>query len=304
MRMVKDEFQFIADIRSRFASLRRKDTVVGIGDDSAVLDVGLRDEYLLMASDSVVDGQHFFFNIPDKGLIGRKAIGAVLSDISAMGGYPLWITVDVGVPGYVEDEDLERIFEGMRFLLELFSVEIVGGDTVKSDVLYLSVSCVGKVEKDRLVTRSGARKGDWIWVSGPLGGSIYGRHMLVCPRIPEARYLVINFRPTAMIDISDGLVADLYHILEQSNCTAELIKEKIPLHKDARSFEEALYMGEDFELLFCMDEEDSRRLYASLPNARYKFYPIGKILETGKVGLYLRDGLSVVPLAPKGFKHF
>ncbi len=302
--MVKDERSLVSQIRSIFSSLVREDVVLGIGDDCAVLDLGLENDFLLLGSDSIVEGVHFVFNSRDKSLIGRKAVGSVLSDIAAMGGYPLWITIDVGIPSYVDWRDLEEVLEGTKFLLNLFSVSVVGGDTVKSSDFFLSVSCVGKVEKDRLVTRSGARKGDWIWVTGPLGGSRYGRHLLVSPRIPEARFLVQNFSPSAMIDISDGLVLDLYRVLEASGVVGEIVKEKIPIHKDARDWEEALYMGEDFELLFCLSEGESRRLLSGMGSYPYKFYCIGKVVDRGSVGLYLREGRHCYPLSPKGFQHF
>ncbi len=302
--MVRDEFGLIDYVRSRLSKLGRADTVVGIGDDAAVLDMGLEKDYLLWATDSIVEGRHFNFNIGDRSLIGRKAVGAVMSDIAAMGGYPVHITVDMGIAPYVEMEDVDEILRGMMFLTELFSVDIVGGDTVASDRLYISVGCLGRVEREWLTLRSGARKFDEIWVSGPLGGSIYGRHMSVSPRIPEARFLVQNFRPTAMIDISDGLVADLYHILEESRVVGEIVRDWIPLHKDARSFDEALYMGEDFELLFCLSEEDSRRLEAIGNRLEYRFYRIGKVLERGNPGLYMRDGEAVYPLDKRGFSHF
>ncbi len=301
---VKGEFRTIDRIKNILLPSHRKDVKVGIGDDCSVLDVGLEKEYLLLGSDSIVDGRHFLYNIPDRSLIGRKAVGVVLSDVAAMGGYPLALTVDLGVPDYIESEHLEEIVFGMKFLLDLFDVDVVGGDTVKSDVLYLSVSVVGKVEKEKVVLRSGAKKSDWIWVSGPLGGSLYKRHLLVSPRIPEARFLVQNFHPTAMIDISDGLVRDLFHILEKSNVVAELVKDKIPVHKDARDWEEALYMGEDFELLFTLSEDESKRMMASIGSLPYRFYPIGKIVDGGAVGLYLRDGRSCYPLSPRGYEHF
>lgn len=301
---VQGEFKTIQKIKEMLLPLHRKDVKVGIGDDCSVLDIGLEKEYLLLGSDSIVEGKHFLYNMPDRSLIGRKAVGAALSDVAAMGGYPLFLTVDLGVPNYLEREHLEEIVSGMRFLLDLFDVDVVGGDTVKSDVLYLSVSVVGKVEKEKVVLRSGAKKSDWIWVSGPLGGSLYRRHLLVSPRIPEARFLVQNFTPTAMIDISDGLVKDLFHILEESNVVAELVKEKIPVHKDAKNWEEALYMGEDFELLFTLSEYDSQRMLASIGALPYRFYPIGKVVDSGAVGLYLRDGRNCYPLSPKGYEHF
>ncbi len=302
--MVSNEFLLIEKIKNILGKVSKSEVIIGIGDDASVLDIGLEKDFLLFCSDSIVDGKHFVFNIPEKSLIGRKAIGVVLSDIAAMGGYPLYVTLDIGIPGYVNEGDIEEIIDGMNFLLELFSVDVVGGDVVSSDVLYLSLSCIGKVEKKNLVKRSGAKKLDKIWVSGPLGGSIYGRHLMVSPRIPEARFLVQNFSPTAMIDVSDGLVADLYHILEDSCCIGQIDVEAIPVHKDAKSIDEALYMGEDFELLFCLSEEDSKRLESNMSNLPYKFYKIGEVTDSGSVGLYVKDGSSRYPILPKGFRHF
>ncbi len=302
MEKTKDEFALIKRLQTMFTP-KRPETIIGIGDDCAVLDLGAT-EYVLMCSDSICDGVHFIYNNSNKKLIGRKAIGSVLSDIASMGGWPIAINIDMGVPQYTSEKDLLEIAEGMRFLCDIFNVDIVGGDTTKANLLWISAKAIGKVEKDKLCLRTGAQTGDHIWISGQLGGSRYGRHLEIEPRIPEARWLVQNFKVNAMIDISDGLVADLFHILENSNKNAEIDTFLIPVHKDAKSLDEALYMGEDFELLFTLPKEESLRLMET--KSEYKFYCIGQILdESQNPLLYARkqDG-TTAPLEIRGFKHF
>ncbi len=295
------EFGLIDQLKRIFPK-KRKETVVGIGDDCAVLDFGLR-EYILICSDSICDGVHFIYNNSKRHLIGRKAAGSVLSDIASMGGWPISLNIDIGIPGYIKPRDVTHIAEGIEFLCDIFNVDVAGGDISKAEQLWISTKAIGMVEKDKLTLRSSAQINDHIWISGPLGGSRYGRHLEVNPRIPEARWLVQNFKINSMIDITDGLVADLYHILEASQKSGEIDMFLIPLHKDAKDQEEALYMGEDFELLFTMPEPESLRLMQT--NCPYKFYCIGQIIDGPGNILYARkkDG-TTAPIENKGFRHF
>jgi thiamine-monophosphate kinase len=160
---------------------------------------------------------------------------------------------------------------------------------------------LGEVEKSRLVCRDGARAGDVIFVSGPLGGSLKsGRHLTFTPRIKEARFLVEYFKPTAMMDISDGLAGDLGHILEASRVGAVLRKAAIPVNRGA-TLGQALTDGEDFELLFTLAKPVARKLLARFPK---KFFAIGEIVLR-KFGLRIvdDDGKSR-PLNVRSFAHF
>jgi thiamine-monophosphate kinase len=160
---------------------------------------------------------------------------------------------------------------------------------------------LGIVEKKYLTLRSGAKAGDIIFVTGELGGSIRGKHLRFKPRLKEARFLAKNFKVNAMIDISDGLASDLSHILRQSSVGAIIYEDLIPVSKQAAGFSEALYMGEDFELLFTLSRKDARKI---LRKKLTDFKPIGEIVER-KFGLRLIDKRNRERiLQPKGFRHF
>jgi thiamine-monophosphate kinase len=168
--------------------------------------------------------------------------------------------------------------------------------------LVIDVGLVGEVEKRYLAKRAGAKKGDVIFVSGKLGGSRYGRHLTFTPRIKEARYLVKNYKINSMIDISDGLIQDLGHILKQSGLGAAVYKDLIPVSADAHSFDEALFMGEDFELLFTLERSEAKRLIKSAQNKR--FLPIGETTDKGQGVVLLDRQARKIRLKPGGFRHF
>jgi thiamine-monophosphate kinase len=160
---------------------------------------------------------------------------------------------------------------------------------------------LGTVEKKYLCTRDGARPGDIIFVTGDLGGSIRGKHLKFTPRLKEARFLVKNFKVNSMIDISDGLTQDLGHILRESRAGAIIYEDLIPISQDARSLEEALFMGEDFELLFTLSSVEAKKLLDKKLN---RFRPIGEIVER-KYGLRLIDKRNRERMVkPKGYRHF
>ncbi len=193
------------------------------------------------------------------------------------------------------------MYAGMRRLARAFGVSLVGGDTVSSQKIVINVALLGKVERAKLVCRDGAKVGDVLFVSGPLGGSLKsGRHLTFTPRVKEARFLVEKFKPSSMMDISDGLAGDLGHILRASGVGAVLDKGKIPVNRGA-TLEQALTEGEDFELLFTLAKPAARKLRSRFPR---KFFAIGEIVPR-KDGLRIRDpNGKAVPLQIKAFAHF
>ena len=273
--------------------------VKGIGDDCAVVKF-TRKKFLLFTCDMLSEGVDF--RSKDSAyLIGRKALAVSLSDIAACGGRPLYCLVALGVNKNTSVEKIDSVYKGMKDLAAKYSVNIVGGDISRLDKLTIDVSMLGEVEKKNLVLRSNARPGDIIFVSGSLGGSIRGKHLAFEPRLKEARFLVQNFKVGAMMDISDGLVQDLRHILKASKAGAVLYEELIPLSPEARSLKEALYMGEDFELLFTLNRNQAKRLSLKKPGF---FKPIGKIVRAN-LGLQLIGKRKrIKPLALNGFRHF
>lgn len=238
----------------------RGDVIAGAGDDCAVVRPAVcRDYDYLLKSDGVVEGVHFKSDSKPE-LIGRKALGRVLSDIAAMGGEPLWALVDLVAPPKTPVKRIEKIYAGMTELALRSGVAIVGGDVSAGRDLQLHVFGVGRVEKGKAVSRSGSGAGDAVFVTGSLGGSIYGKHLDFWPRLREGKWLAIGKWATAMIDLSDGLLRDLGHIMKASRAGALLFMDAIPVSPAARRFsgnnalKHALNDGEDYELLFTVPE--------------------------------------------------
>ena len=268
------EFGLI-DALKKYAPVSPK-VIKGIGDDAAVLPYSQR-EYLLFTTDMLAEDAHFTRRMPPQG-IGHKALACSISDIAAMGGYPTFAVVSIGVPKNLSVSFIKDVYKGIQRTARDFNVSIVGGDTIKTDKIVINVALMGLVEKKFLVTRDGAKAGDWIFVTGPLGGSLKsGRHLNFIPRLAQGRFLVENFKPNAMMDISDGLAGDLNHILKASKVGARLDFASIPRHKGA-SLSQALNDGEDFELLFTLSSIKARSLMDWQAKTRsFYFYPIGTI---------------------------
>jgi len=291
------EFGLIERIKK---SIKTDASVIkGPGDDCAVIKFS-QDKYLLFTCDMMVEGVDFRTKERPY-LVGRKAIAASISDIAACAGIPRYCLVSLGAPKDVSVNFIDQLMQGMLSVAKKYNINLVGGDLSRARLLTLNVSMLGFVEKKNLALRNAARIGDIIFVTGKLGGSILGRHLSFTPRIKEARFLVKNFRVNSMIDISDGLASDLAHILKESSRGAIIYADLIPISKQARNLNDALYGGEDFELLFTLSHNQSRRLLAKNP---YNFKPIGEIVHK-KYGLRLVDrrGKEKI-IKPRGFHHF
>lgn len=237
--------------------------IVPAGDDMAVLRWSGED-LLLVAVDQVIDGVHFDSAIHSPRQIGRKVMNRNLSDCAAMACLPAGAVACVALPQGCGQEYARELYMGMREAADAFDCGIVGGDTGSwAGKLVASVTILGRSAGIAPVRRSGAKVGDWIYVTGALGGSILGRHMDFVPRIALARSLAGAHKITAMIDISDGLSRDLAHICRSSGVGAEIESERIPVHADAvtlsakdgrPALEHALHDGEDHELAFTSPE--------------------------------------------------
>jgi len=285
----------------RFKKSIKTDSQVyrGSGDDCAVLKFD-KNTYQLFTCDMLIEGVDF--NPGEKPyLIGRKSIAVSASDIAACAGLPRHCLVSLGIPLKTRVDFIDRLFKGMLDITRQYKINLAGGDLSRSEKLIIDVSMLGIVEKKYLALRSGAKTGDIIFVSGELGGSILGKHLTFEPRLKEARFLVKNFKVNAMIDISDGLASDLGRILEQSSAGALIYEDLIPVSKQARGLNDALYMGEDFELLFTLSREEAKKI---LNKRLTDFKPIGEIVEK-KLGLRLIDKRNKERIIkPKGFRHF
>lgn len=300
------EFRFIDWIRR---GLPRDPRVrIGPGDDCAVLEP-LGAVPLLASTDMLLEGVHFRLEEAGPRRIGRKLMAVNLSDIAAMAGRPLGALLSLALPHRIPDAQVEALVQGVQEMGEEFATPLLGGDTnVWSGPLALSLTILGTGGSNGPVDRSGARPDDWIFVTGPLGGSLLGKHLDFTPRVREAQLLAENADLHAMIDVSDGLAADLHHILEESRCGALLLAERIPIAPAAyrlppgkSPLEHALGDGEDFELVFTVSPADGARLLETQPIPETTLHHIG--FCTDGDGLFLEEMGVVRPLEPTGFVH-
>jgi thiamine-monophosphate kinase len=300
----RGEFGFIDWVRRQTTADPR--VVLGPGDDTAVLRLPA-DFPCLATTDMLLEGSCFLLEAGGRA-IGRKAMAVNLSDIAAMAGRPTAALVSVGLPRQGGRALAEDLFLGMREMALTFDTAIVGGDTnTWRGPLAISVTLLGEATSRGPVRRSGARPGDWLLVTGPLGGSILGKHLTFTPRVHEALRLheLVDLR--AMIDISDGLAADLHHLCTESGCGAELDAAAIPISPDAGALKDghsalhhALSDGEDFELLFAVDPAAGHELILSQPIPGLQLSCIGRCVEEG---VWLRQEEKREILPPLGYVH-
>lgn len=308
-----NELEFIARIIPMLAS---NDAIVkGAGDDCAVIDVGVNGRWLLFKTDAVVEGIHFLKHA-DPQKVGRKALARCLSDIAAMAGEPVCALITIGLQQNFDFCYVEKVYLGINQLAQRYGVAVAGGETTTSpERIFISVSLIGFVEKDKCIFRNGARPGDAIFVSGELGGSIEGKHFDFEPRIEQARWLAERFKPTAMIDISDGLATDLRHITTEVGLGAELLESAIPISQDAKRryrniigakppLAAALTDGEDFELLFTVPASSAVALLDSwkcnFPELELSC--IGRVLDRPEIKIRSKNG--VIDFNQYGYIHF
>jgi thiamine-monophosphate kinase len=320
------EFSFISWLRARTPQSSK--VLVGPGDDCAVLAPSTKP--LLVTTDMLMDGTDFIVSEVGPRCAGRKAMAANLSDIAAMAGLPIGAVVSVALPKQgtgdgrqgtgdgrqetgeqetgVTPSFAEELYHGLRDVADAFDVPIVGGDTNSwNGPLVISVTVFGESTVGGAVLRSGANAGDWIFVTGTLGGSILGHHLDFTPRVREAIALTNAVSIHAMCDISDGLSADLNHILEESRCGALLDANAIPISAAARELsrtsnksplQHALGDGEDFELVFAVSPKDGEKLLREPPIAG--LVKIGECIESG---LWIQEGSDRTRLEPIGWEH-
>lgn len=327
------EFGLIKHL-TQFIQLKNESSVLGIGDDAAVIDY--KGKQTVVSTDMLVEGVHFdLIYVPLKHL-GYKAVSVNLSDIYAMNAMPRQITVSLAVSNRFSLEAMEELYAGMLMACEKHGVDIVGGDTTSSTSgLIISITVIGEGEKDKLVYRSTAKEGDLLCVSGDLGAAYVGLQLLerekrifkehsdVQPDLegndyilerqlkPEARADIppllkkLGVKPTAMIDISDGLASDLLHICTLSDIGCNIYEDKLPIdptaYTAAREFNLdptvcALNGGEDYELLFTIDLSDYDKVKGN-PNITVIGHMTNK---SAGVNLIVKDG-SLHPIQAQGW---
>lgn len=273
--------------------------IVGPGDDCAVLHPPRNARaWQLLKTDVVVEGVHFLKSSPPAA-VGWKAAARAVSDIAAMGGRPTHAVVTVVAPGETPVVWLRAAYRGLVRCAKSHGFSLVGGETSGAPSgapILLNVSLLGEVAPERCLLRSGARPGDALFVTGRLGGSLAsGRHLRFQPRLAEAEWLARHFRPTAMMDLSDGLGQDLPRLAAASGVGWEVNLERIPRHRGC-STAQALGDGEDFELLFTRPPRGTEALLAAWARAFPK-------LPLTRIGVMAPAGCQS-PGLHHGFDHF
>ncbi|NEM97093.1 thiamine-phosphate kinase [Pontibacter burrus] len=330
------EFGLIRRIKEKVV-LQHPSTIKGIGDDAAVLEP--EEKQLVVTSDMLLEGIHFDLTFCPLKHLGYKAVAVNVSDIAAMNAKPTQITVNIAVGARYTVEAIDELYEGIRLACENYKVDLVGGDTTSSRTgLVISITAIGEVAKGEAAMRSGAKVNDLICLTGDIGSAYMGLQVLerekqafmadpeMQPQLdkyeyivgrqlkPEARMDVIyelkefGIKPTAMIDVSDGLASELMHICSQSGVGATIYRENLPA--DNQMLEAAMEFnldpvmcmlngGEDYELLFTIPLEDYEKI-KNLPDVSL----IGKITEASEgVNLANKHG-QAFPLKAQGWTHF
>jgi thiamine-monophosphate kinase len=273
-----------------------RSVVLGAGDDCAVLRGSQRDNLMLLKTDCVVEGIHFE-TTSSPASVGWKAMARPLSDFAAMSGVPQFALVTLIVPAERTLTWTKKIYRGLEKAARAFGVAIVGGETssIKGPVV-ISVSLTGYVEKNRWVSRSGGKANDELFVTGRLGGSLRGQHLKFMPRIEEARWLTKHFSIHAMMDLSDGLGADLPRLARASGVGFEVEENAIPRQRGC-TISQAMSDGEDYELLFAISPHHS----AQLINRWDKRFPKLPLTRIGR----LNSSFVIRPSSlPPGYVHF
>ena len=319
------EFGLIDRITAGIAD--NESVIIGIGDDAAAL-APAEGQLSLVTSDMLVEGVHFDLVLSDPFTLGRKSLAVNLSDLAAMGAKPRYFLLSLAIPTALTVEFLDDFISGLMQRAEQFDVTLVGGDTCSSKGgLVISVTAIGEQFPHLVVRRSGAQPGDLLFVTGTLGDSALGlellrggersgrgveRHLDPEPRVTAGTMLAESGVVTAMIDVSDGLLADLGHILRLSDVGARVELEKIPLSSFYRErisrfasdpLSLALGGGEDYELLFTAHPSNKDRVFALMAETGDQVSVIGEITPGGQLSLVRADGTEYQPVR-RGYNHF
>ncbi len=274
----------------------------GIGDDSAVVDYDSK-SYLLFTNDAVVENVHFKLKTATFEQIGRKALAVNISDIAAMGGIPVWALVSLGLQEK-RASVFKEIYRGILEMANLFKVDIIGGNLSRSHTFFVDIFLAGIVEKKNLVLRSTAKPEDILFVTGTLGGAQKEKQFRFLPRVKEARAIIEHTKPSAMIDLSDGLASDARKLAEASGCGFEIEVSQIPISIDAsrkNRISSALYDGEDYELLFAVAKDSETKIPERIGDL--KITKIGRLTERKTFLLKYPDGKKI-RISKEKFRHF
>lgn len=330
------EFGLIDHIK-KHTKQQNKSSVLGIGDDAAIIESG--DKFKVVSSDLLVEGIHFDLSYFPLKHLGYKSVSVNMSDIAAMNAKPEQILVNLALSNRFSVEAIDEFYEGVRMACEDYKVDLVGGDTSSSaSGLFISITAIGSVAKDKVVKRRGAKGGDIICATGDLGGAYIGLQVLarekqvymadpnMQPQLDKYKYMVgrqlkpiarmdiiheleeLNVLPTSMIDISDGLASELLHLHKESGLGVKIFEDKLPI--DNQTYEAAVEFkldpitcvlngGEDYELLFTISQEDHDKLEKH-PDIHFIGFMDAKDKDAGLV----TKNENFVPLQAQGWNHF
>lgn len=278
------------------AALRRAPAVAGIGDDCAAVEAP-RGKLLLLKTDCVVERRHF--RVSDApSAVGWKSVCRAVSDIAACGGEPQHSLITCVLRDEQTGRWLDGLYRGIEKAGREFGFHVVGGELARTNgPAVINVAMTGAVARREFVRRGGGRSGDLFYVTGMLGGSLRsGRHLRFCPRLREAQWLAKNIRPTAMMDLSDGLAADLPRLAAESGTGFVVNVDEVPRHRGA-SLRAALADGEDFELLFAVPKAKAARLEREW---KRKF----PALRLTRIGYLTKRGIAQGLGEVRGYDHF
>ncbi len=327
------EFGFIEALRQRLPEAT-DDLKLGIGDDAAWWSP-LAGQGILTTTDMLVEGVHFDFEYTSAADLGYKSLAVNLSDLAAMGGSPSCVYLSLALPARLEKVWLESFVDAFLLLAKEYGVQLAGGDTVQADQMVISVTLCGLALKGKPILRGGALVGDDIYLSGSFGDSYLGlkllqgdlqapsalnesadflknRHLRPTPRVALGEMLAASGAVSAMLDVSDGVLADLGHLLTDSGgLGAELEVSRLPLSFAARDFFEAdlvdyvalLAGGEDYELLFTASPKQRSKIETLAAKAVVELTRIGRITVAEGVFM-LADGSRTALGARGGYDHF
>jgi thiamine-monophosphate kinase len=308
MKKIQSEDDLIKFIKRKSCSPK---SPYGIGDDAALLKAAPN---CVITTDFLVEGVDFKKGEDPKG-IGRKVLGMNLSDLAAMGAEPGQALLYAAFPKKNSISSWRRFLKGWNELAKKYKVSLIGGDLSQADRWMIGAVCIGTVKKGKLFTRSKARNGDLLFVTGKLGGSILRKHLNFEPRVRESLFLRENFPVSSCIDLSDGLGLDLPRLLQSSRKGARIQLDQIPISQDAKRLsdkagksliERAFQDGEDFELLFTLSPQYEKKL---MQRWRKRFNTpltmIGDITAKRKIECFIKNQKRSFPQTLwKGFDHF
>ena len=330
------EFGLIDRIKKRTRQ-QNKSSVLGIGDDAAIIEAG--DTFKVVSSDLLAEGIHFDLSYFPLKHLGYKSVSVNVSDIAAMNAKPEQILVNLALSNRFSVEAIDEFYEGVQMACEDYKVDLVGGDTSSSSAgLFISVTAIGSVARDKVVKRRGAAGGDIICATGDLGAAYIGLQVLarekqvymadpsMQPQLEKYKYMVgrqlkpvarmdiiheldeLGVVPTSMIDISDGLASELFHLHKHSGLGVKIFEDKLPI--DNQTYEAAVEFnldpitcvlngGEDYELLFTISQDDHDKLEKH-PDIHFIGFMDAKDKDVGLV----TKNENWVPLKAQGWQHF